>query len=727
MKKLNIAEVVIPLLFSINCTSWTINLITKKSLILSIIVVSIINIVLFMFLNYIKNRKKQVAISYILLTVVLILGILILLSIDRGGSVYISWIKIAPYGEECNWYFYIVSAILFSYFFASVIFYFTIVIKRIIVLLLIGFIPLFIHIVRCEQGISFSFLMFIVLFLLVYIMVNLQKYILNKEISFKVIIMFLTIVMIITSVIPSPTFSNKVEDIIDDSYKVNNKKFNTSEAKKDTSIDVKSVPQSNKVLFEVESDEPLYIKVQSWDKYLNNKWCIGDKSLLKQEVIKDTDKLIPNIDDVAAAIEQYYDCDNEEAGRLKKYKVENSDIKKAKIYYRSYTGEYLLNVPGTFSIKIPGYNENIYKDGLSKYMIINEDINENMVYEINYVSQNIKDNSLQKQLLKYLNKERYYEIFHSIEGKDFLLEQGLYNGIKDSIKYRYKYTDLPDNIPKRIYDLAYEITKDKKSDYEKAVAIEKFFYNGEFKYDFNMEKAVDGQDYNDFFIFEGKKGVCVQFASAMVVLARASGLPARYVEGFVADEFDEESNRYVVREKDAHAFPEIYISGYGWMTFEPTVGNIDEDNVGVKYSIKKVFNNIYNFIVKLPIWCIILILLLTILIIILGVFLYKKFIEYLWRYRILKCNNDVIIKEVFKKIVIELEKLDIYFVNGDTYTSYGDKVFKERGIIIFSVVDILNRNQYRGVIPNDEEIDKIFKNYYQLRNIIKNRFKKLKI
>ena len=86
----------------------------------------------------------------------------------------------------------------------------------------------------------------------------------------------------------------------------------------------------------------------------------------------------------------------------------------------------------------------------------------------------------------------------------------------------------------------------------------------------------------------------------------------------------------------------------------------------------------------------------------------------------------MIIKEIFKRIVVELEKLDIYFDNGDTYISYGNKVFKERGIIIFDIVEILNRSQYRGVIPSDKEIDKSFENYYKLRNIIKNRFGKFK-
>ena len=70
--------------------------------------------------------------------------------------------------------------------------------------------------------------------------------------------------------------------------------------------------------------------------------------------------------------------------------------------------------------------------------------------------------------------------------------------------------------------------------------------------------------------------------------------------------------------------------------------------------------------------------------------------------------------------------MDIYFDNGDTYISYGNNVFKERGIIISDIVERLNKNQYRGVIPTDEEIDKSFEDYYKLKNIIKNRVGKIK-
>ena len=56
----------------------------------------------------------------------------------------------------------------------------------------------------------------------------------------------------------------------------------------------------------------------------------------------------------------------------------------------------------------------------------------------------------------------------------------------------------------------------------------------------------------------------------MALLCRSIGIPARYVTGYLVTEKNSETGRYIVREKDAHAFVEVYIAGYGWMTFDPT-------------------------------------------------------------------------------------------------------------------------------------------------------------
>lgn len=120
--------------------------------------------------------------------------------------------------------------------------------------------------------------------------------------------------------------------------------------------------------------------------------------------------------------------------------------------------------------------------------------------------------------------------------------------------------------------LAKELTEGLTSDYEKACAIEAYFTQQGFVYDLEYSKA-DG-DNAETFLFSSQRGVCYEFATAMVLLCRSAGLPARYVQGYSMSEMSAQGtpySSYVIRMRDAHAFPEVYISGYGWLSFEPTV------------------------------------------------------------------------------------------------------------------------------------------------------------
>ena len=78
------------------------------------------------------------------------------------------------------------------------------------------------------------------------------------------------------------------------------------------------------------------------------------------------------------------------------------------------------------------------------------------------------------------------------------------------------------------------------------------------------------EEYLDYFLLESRKGYCAHFATAFVLLARAEGLPARYVEGFRVP-FNESRN-FRVYNSMAHAWAEVYLEGVGWVTFEPTPG-----------------------------------------------------------------------------------------------------------------------------------------------------------
>ncbi|HEY8349713.1 MAG TPA: transglutaminase domain-containing protein [Clostridia bacterium] len=134
-----------------------------------------------------------------------------------------------------------------------------------------------------------------------------------------------------------------------------------------------------------------------------------------------------------------------------------------------------------------------------------------------------------------------------------------------------KYLQLPDELPQRVKDLAASLVIAADSDYDKAKAIEKFVAEN-YAYNLDVRSTPRDRDFVDYFLFDLQEGYCSYFASAMTILARCVGLPARYVEGYMLppDPVKDRHDAYVVTNLQAHAWTEIYFEGYGWLPFEPT-------------------------------------------------------------------------------------------------------------------------------------------------------------
>jgi transglutaminase-like putative cysteine protease len=134
-----------------------------------------------------------------------------------------------------------------------------------------------------------------------------------------------------------------------------------------------------------------------------------------------------------------------------------------------------------------------------------------------------------------------------------------------------RYLDLPDAVTARTVALAQDLTATEPTPYDRAAAIE-IYLRTSFTYTLDVGLPPAGRDTVDYFLFDLKEGYCDYYASSMVVLARAAGLPARLAIGYAPGYYDLEEARYIVTEADAHAWPEVYFPGYGWVRFEPTAG-----------------------------------------------------------------------------------------------------------------------------------------------------------
>jgi transglutaminase-like putative cysteine protease len=140
------------------------------------------------------------------------------------------------------------------------------------------------------------------------------------------------------------------------------------------------------------------------------------------------------------------------------------------------------------------------------------------------------------------------------------------------------YTRLPSILPDRVKDLSQKIVTEANAttNFDKVKAIENFLRSGEYVYDTkNVPYPSRNQDYVDQFLFETKRGYCNNFSTAMIVLLRAQDIPARWVKGYASGEFVERikggTYKYIVKERDAHSWVEVFFSGIGWVEFEPTV------------------------------------------------------------------------------------------------------------------------------------------------------------
>ncbi|MGC8838213.1 MAG: transglutaminase TgpA family protein [Anaerolineae bacterium] len=131
-----------------------------------------------------------------------------------------------------------------------------------------------------------------------------------------------------------------------------------------------------------------------------------------------------------------------------------------------------------------------------------------------------------------------------------------------------RYLQLPESLPARVRDLAAEITAPYDTPYDKVVALERFLRT--YTYNEAVPAPPPDRDGVDYFLFESREGYCNYYASALAVMARAVGIPARMVAGYAGGQYLPDQGVYRIREQDAHAWVEVFFPGYGWVEFEPT-------------------------------------------------------------------------------------------------------------------------------------------------------------
>jgi transglutaminase-like putative cysteine protease len=133
-----------------------------------------------------------------------------------------------------------------------------------------------------------------------------------------------------------------------------------------------------------------------------------------------------------------------------------------------------------------------------------------------------------------------------------------------------RYLQLPENFSPQIAELAQQVAGSRDNPYDQALAITQYLRRT-ITYTETVPEPPNNIDPIEWFLFDQRAGFCNYYASAEVLMLRSMGIPARMVVGYAEGTWNPELDQYVVIAKDSHAWPEVYFSDLGWVSFEPTV------------------------------------------------------------------------------------------------------------------------------------------------------------
>ena len=243
-----------------------------------------------------------------------------------------------------------------------------------------------------------------------------------------------------------------------------------------------------------------------------------------------------------------------------------------------------------------------------------------------------------------------------------------------------------------IYNLSQELTAGLDSPYEKARALEMYFIENDYTYDLTYRKEM-GENAEDF-LFDTKRGVCYEYATAMTLLARAAGIPARYCEGFNMQTTygDISSQDYIITANDAHGFPELYIKGYGWMCFEPTRTTME---------IVKEREDVSSLLVKSGLIILGISAAVLILIFLMPVLTHKIFLVIVRR----KSPNAAVVS-----VMRRIRKVYGISVSSSAHETEA-AVYKKSSADISAVVMLFEKGEYGGYKLTEEEKTKAISTY----------------
>lgn len=574
----------------------------------------------FRIFDFINKHKLLGFAAYIALFIMFIFGVRASIKIGQSGYP-ISWGVwfLSPQDTvEYNSGYTFAIYLLFLIFMLSVIYYFTRVRYRIFMNFLIFIIPFAIYGKEFEKMPT----IYIILLCVGYVMMMIyfrelrgdeNTEIVVKDEVWKPVAVYAVVFAVAAAVVPKPAIEadrTVLETLISAEQFTDRLVSMLNIFRDSTSSEQFTGNMSNEPIYYAAASEPLRLKTSSFSSYdfTNDSWSImktddddpiNSLDTTFRQRFDDVPMQITNAQDLPKAILLAAQVDSEFAEKYGLSDFSETDLafpqeKTVSIFTASsntsqFTAQFAPVPQYAQQMTDTSYNGQIALIYSGLIYAVDERFDYNERFDFTYSSERALSSPTNKQFFDTLDTEDYAEMLrearsalfagkYDIESGDWVDDiedwEHYWNVLRDETNlytYYEKYLlDYSDN--QRILELAQKLTEGVDSDYEKAKILEQYFYNNDYIYDTGyLKKSTDNAE---TFLFETKTGVCYEYATSMVLLARAAGIPARYCEGYNMTQELESNERYkyyVATSQSAHGFPELYIRGYGWASFEPTL------------------------------------------------------------------------------------------------------------------------------------------------------------
>lgn len=480
----------------------------------------------------------------------------------------------------------------------------------------------------------------------------------------------------------------------------------------------------NRVLFLVEAEDAVYLRRQVMGDYVSSRSAFqklqgdyfgtGYKHWETEVFYANLTELFNCIKEVGSRNEAFYEKYGDIIEALPETEETTSE---AIITYVDLSTEYIPVTLRTYRVSGDVIDElNHYRTPDGTIFLSwqnNEKIISGNSFIIEYYNEQIRISKELQDFTSLFTLERYTELITDLNtefANDIfnIGNQLTMNKYMNQITALYEYQkEINYELPKSISKLAEEITKGKDSDFEKALALESYFADNGYRYDQTYIPA--NNESIEHFIFTGKRGTCSSYAAAMTLMARAVGLPARYVEGFKTGQKNNEGI-YEITPLNAHAFPEIFIAGYGWVTFEPTVS--------YKLNLLKLLFD--KNVIKLFIFTVV-VLASAAIIVYLYTFISKKADEWIFRKRFAaSCGKTfaIMMYTRMQKIVNKNSGIDVRTLTPRMFSEF---VFEKYAFDLLYIITILEQAVYGDVELMEENYRYLIDKYIEFYKGIKRK------